>query len=211
MFEIFLKGGPIMWPLLIVSVAALATTIERLVFLIQQHRSRSLVDRRSLQALVAASQYQEAIQLGDRSSDPAVRVVSEGLRGSAGGFETAVSCFAEAELDRYDHWVPVLDTSVTLAPLLGLLGTVTGMMSSFSILGNSQLDSPLAITGGIAEALIATAFGLGIAITALIPLNYIRARKDRLARDIEDLASRVEIQINQRSTSFATSELKRVA
>jgi biopolymer transport protein ExbB len=210
MVEIFLKGGPIMWPLLMVSIAAVAAVFERFTFLIQRHRERSLSDRCALKALVSAHQYPEAIQLGERSADPAVRIVAEGLRGGAATFQNSVSCFAEAELDRYDHWVAVLDTSVTLAPLLGLLGTVTGMMSSFSILGNSQLDSPLAITGGIAEALIATAFGLGIAITALIPLNYLRARKDRFTREIEDLASRVEIQINQRS-SLTPSELKRVA
>ena len=76
-------------------------------------------------------------------------------------------------LEKRTHYIA---TFANLATLLGLLGTVTGMIHAFGLLGAQQLDAPEAITGGISQALLATAFGLGIAITALIPLNYLNAR-----------------------------------
>jgi biopolymer transport protein ExbB len=82
---------------------------------------------------------------------------------------------------------------VTMAPLLGLLGTVTGMMGSFGMLGGAELSAPSQITGGIAEALIATAFGLGIAITALIPMNYLHQQAEKAKHEIEDASTHLEI------------------
>jgi len=92
----------------------------------------------------------------------------------------------------------VLDTVITLAPLLGLLGTVTGMMGSFAVIGG-DLSSPGAITGGIAEALIATAFGLGIAIAALLPFNYLNAREEEARMEMQDAASHVELHLRDRA------------
>ena len=90
----------------------------------------------------------------------------------------------------------MLDTIITLAPLLGLFGTVTGMIHAFGLIGG-ELDSPTAITGGVAEALIATAFGLGIAITALIPFNYLNARLEEARLEIQDAATHLELLISK--------------
>ena len=81
--------------------------------------------------------------------------------------------------------------------MLGLLGTVVGMIGSFNMLGGSELGAPAAITGGIAEALIATAFGLGIAITALLPFNYLNAREEEARLEIQDAASHVELHLKK--------------
>jgi biopolymer transport protein ExbB/TolQ len=96
------------------------------------------------------------------------------------------------EMKRFRRGVSILDTVITLAPLLGLLGTVTGMMGSFSIIGG-ELSAPGAITGGIAEALIATAFGLGIAITALIPFNYLNTRADEANHELDSAGAQLEL------------------
>ena len=100
---------------------------------------------------------------------------------------------ANLEMKRWNRGLPVLDTVITLAPLLGLLGTVTGMIGAFGLLGNQELDAPAAITGGIAEALIATAFGLMIAIVALVPFNYLNAKLEERRHELEDTASRLEL------------------
>jgi biopolymer transport protein ExbB len=92
----------------------------------------------------------------------------------------------------------VLDTVITLSPLLGLLGTVTGMIGSFGMLGSQELGAPAAITGGIAEALIATAAGLSVAIVALIPFNYLQGLADRARREIEDASTHLELLLSGR-------------
>jgi biopolymer transport protein ExbB len=86
----------------------------------------------------------------------------------------------------------VLDTIITLAPLLGLLGTVAGMMGSFAVIGG-DLSSPGAITGGIAEALIATAAGLGIAILCLLPFNYLNAKIEAIETELATAAAHLKL------------------
>jgi biopolymer transport protein ExbB/TolQ len=95
---------------------------------------------------------------------------------------------------------------ITLAPLLGLLGTVTGMMGSFSLIGG-ELSAPGAITGGIAEALIATAFGLGIAITSLIPFNVLNARMEDARHEIESAAKELELLVHPTASMGASADL----
>ena len=92
----------------------------------------------------------------------------------------------------------MLDTVITLAPLLGLLGWLRHD-SSFGLLGAAELSAPTVITGGIAEALIATAAGLGIAIVALIPFNYLNARLEDARHEIEDASTRLELQLLRNS------------
>ena len=100
---------------------------------------------------------------------------------------------ARHEIARLRRFLPVLDTIVTLSPLLGLLGTVTGMIAAFGVMGQSGMNSPHAITGGVAEALIATAVGLGIAIAALVPLNFFNSRVDAMHETIERYGSHLEL------------------
>jgi biopolymer transport protein ExbB len=96
-------------------------------------------------------------------------------------------------LQRFNRGIAILDTIVTLAPLEGLFGTVTGMIRAFGLLGASELGAPTAITGGIAEALIATAFGLLIAMLALLPFNYLNARLEQARQEIETASAKLEL------------------
>jgi len=199
LIEIFLKGGPIMWPLLLVSVAAVATVFERLVFLATEKSRRRPRDTRELFGYVERGDPEAAIRVGRNSRDYVARVMTAALEERNTSFTNALLAASAEELKRFNRGLPLL---VTLSPLLGLLGTVTGMIHSFGLIAG-ELDAPAAITGGIAEALIATAFGLGIAITALLPFNYLNARLEDARRELEVAGNRLELLVLKYSEAGA--------
>lgn len=193
MLTLFHKGGPIMWPLLAVSILTLGVVIERVIFMIRESRRRDAAALEQLFSLAERGEMDAAASSGAGSRDYVVRTLAFGLAQRHSSFSNALVAAANRELKRYTQGVAVLDTAITLSPLLGLLGTVTGMIRSFGLLGGAELDAPAAITGGIAEALIATAFGLGIAIVALIPFNFLNARVEEARHEIEDASNRLEL------------------
>ena len=142
-----------------------------------------------------------AMAIGEPSNDFIARALVYGLRHREKSLANAMLRAASRELHRYSRGLSVLDTIITLAPLLGLLGTVTGMISAFGLIGNSELEAPTVITGGVAEALIATAFGLGIAITALVPFNYLNARLEEAREEMQDAATHVELHVSRASSA----------
>jgi biopolymer transport protein ExbB len=87
----------------------------------------------------------------------------------------------------------VLDTMITVAPLLGIFGTVLGIITSFEMLGSAGIENPKAVTAGVAQALITTATGLSIAILSVFPYNYFNSKVERAALDIEKYATSLEI------------------
>jgi biopolymer transport protein ExbB len=105
----------------------------------------------------------------------------------------AMESAAADEVHRMGRFMGLLDTMITVAPLLGILGTVTGIIDSFNMLDTRGLEQPQAVTAGIAEALITTAAGLIIAIATLVPFNMFNARIERAARTIEKYATSFEI------------------
>jgi len=107
----------------------------------------------------------------------------------------ALQVAAGIELQKAGRFLTVMDTLVTLAPLLGLLGTVTGIMGSFTSIGRETLAVEK-VTGGIGEALIATMCGLGIAIISLVPFNFFNGKASRLQFELETAATNVEIMVN---------------
>lgn len=197
MLELFHKGGPIMWPLLLCSLTALTVVVERILFLLTERRRRSPGTVEEMLTLAGRGQLAEAARSGAGSSDFVARTLAAGLEHRDESVSSAILHAGSDELDRFNRGLTLLDTIITLAPLLGLLGTVTGMIRTFGLLGGAELDAPQAVTGGIAEALIATAFGLGIAITALVPFNALNARLERARREIEAAANRLELQLRK--------------
>jgi biopolymer transport protein ExbB len=192
LYHIFKKGGPIMWPLLGASILALGTVLERVLFLLREKLRRSQKTLEQFFAAVRKGDMAAAIDIGRKSKFFVVRAMGYALAHKETSLESALLYAQAQELKRFRRGISILDTVITLAPLLGLLGTVTGMMGSFSLIGG-ELSSPGEITGGIAEALIATAFGLGIAITALLPFNFLNTKTEEARHEMESAATQLEL------------------
>jgi len=194
--DLFLKGGPIMYPLLLAGLVAVAVVAERLLWWVRVAGRR---DARAVAAALTAAEagdWPAAEKAVASSADPVARVLRAGLAHRTGSFEGAVQVASAAELREAARYIGVLDTLVTLAPLLGLLGTVTGIMGSFNSIGSDEL-AVAKVTGGIGEALIATAAGLGIAIVTLLPLNLLTARLTGLQADLEAAATALQVAIQK--------------
>lgn len=187
---LLMKGGVIMIPLLVASLISVAVILERLHFW-WRLGARGVGD--TVLGLIAEGQFEAARQVASRSRHPVARVLTAGLASKHHAPGLAMQAAAQTELRQARRSLPILDTIITLAPLLGLLGTITGMISAFGIVSETGLGQPHAITGGIAEALIATATGLFIAITTLVPYNCLRAKVEQLAEELEEHATRLEL------------------
>ncbi len=184
-----------MWPILVASIVALTVALERVLFLLRESSRRNPSQVRDIVVLVDRGDIPAAIKLGANSTDFVARALVEALKYPK-AFPEAMLAAASVELRRFSRGLGVLDTLITLSPLLGLLGTVTGMIGSFGMLGGAELGAPSAITGGIAEALLATAFGLGVAITALLPFNYLNSCEEKARLALQDAATQIELVLN---------------
>jgi biopolymer transport protein ExbB len=185
--------------------------VERVIFIFREKRNRDPKIVEKILALSKSGEPQMAIEIGQNSRDFVAKTLVYGLGHQGEPFSNALSSAASEELKHFTQGLPVLDTIITLAPLLGLLGTVTGMMNAFGLMGGHELDAPTAITGGIAEALIATAFGLGIAIVSLIPFNYLNARMDEARHELENACNKLEIFLMLKQSNVESEHARLIA
>jgi biopolymer transport protein ExbB len=196
----FHKGGPIMWPILIVSIIGLTVVIERIFWWTGRWFRRDPKRIEKVFTAIENGDVAEASRLSRGTRDPVLRMMWNGLNHQHASLQGALQVAAGIEIKRAGRFLVVMDTLVTLAPLLGLLGTITGLIRSFSFLGNEEL-AVQAVTGGIAEALIATACGLGIAIFALIPFNYFTSRVSNLEFELQTAATNLEVMLGAQTAA----------
>ncbi|SKA91890.1 biopolymer transport protein ExbB [Prosthecobacter debontii] len=185
-------GGPIMYPILVVVVFAICILVERIFWWLRFSARRDARQLDQVYAALESGDLNKAISISEKTADPVVRMIHHGLKHQHSSMQGALEVAAGHELQQAGRFLGAMDTVVTLGPLLGLLGTVTGIMGSFSSIGDSELAVEK-VTGGIGEALIATAAGLGIAITTLVPMNYFHSRLAKLQFDLEAAANNVLI------------------
>ena len=181
-----------MIPLLTASVVAMTVILEPFLASPTSPEGES-----GILALVAEGDLPQAMQVASTSRHPVARVLGWDRRQAS----LPQQCHASSRAgggESARRYLPILDTVITLAPLLGLLGTITGMISAFGIVSEAGLGQPHAITGGIAEALIATATGLLIAIMTLIPYNYFRSKVEQLTDVLEEQSTRLELLLGKR-------------
>jgi biopolymer transport protein ExbB len=199
MWEIVRAGGPVMWPIILCSIGAAAIVLERL---------WTLQDKRVLPRELTAKVWQliENNQINDKvitaleQNSPLGRVLAAGLANRHRPHEIIMERLEDTgrhviyELERF---LNTLGTIAGIAPLLGLLGTVTGIIKAFNAINQGGVGDPRALSGGIAEALITTAAGLIVAIPALFAYRYLRGKVDRIVVEMEKdaikLADAVEV------------------
>ena len=193
MTDFFVNGGPIMWPLLFCSILVLFVVLERFIFwlTIDLRRDQGLLDE--ILDLCRLGKWDQVREKVRGSRDYIIRILVTGILHREYSMSKAMESAATEQLQKMGRFMGVLDTMITVAPLLGILGTVIGIIHSFEILGASGIEDPRTVTGGIAQALITTATGLSIAIFSVFPFNYFRSRLRRAAHAIEQYATSLEI------------------
>ncbi|WP_277288114.1 MotA/TolQ/ExbB proton channel family protein [Veillonella montpellierensis] len=189
LFELFIKGGYVMYPLLVCSFIVIVVFVERVRF--YRSVSENVQELQELvNPLIAKHDWKAIISLKNTRSGMISHILAEAARGGDNieKQEKLLEAASISESSKLRQYLSYIESIVTIAPLLGLLGTVTGMIGSFSILSISE-GEPFAITGGVGEALIATATGLVVAIIAVILHTYLAHQQDVLISQIEDASS----------------------
>ena len=195
MWEFIQKGGPIMWPILLCSVIAFAVVIERLIQL-----RREQIDTKTFMEQISKSlkrnKIMEALELCDRTQGPIANVLKAGILKHdrpRNEVRDAIEDASIHEVPRLEKNLPVLATVAHIAPLLGLLGTVTGMVAAFQVIESKASSvnpvNPGDLAGGIWEALLTTVFGLCVAIPTFVAYNYLVSRVDGFVLDMERSAT----------------------
>jgi len=204
-------GGPVMYPLVICAVMSVAFMIERFITINRASADNEVLTEQVREHL-QGGRVNDALAVCDQHPGPVAGLLANGIRNrnlDSDSIERAMEELALRETPLLYRHLGILDTIITVAPLLGLLGTVTGMIKSFNVVGSSAgLNNPTAITGGVAEALLATATGLAIAIVTLVGYNYLTEKVKEIIADMEVRATQLmNILANLRGTEGIRSEV----
>jgi biopolymer transport protein ExbB len=191
MWSYFVKGGLVMWPLLLLSILGITVVIWRWAALRQATRNVPEL-MHELRAKLVGGDVAGAIGVCESVRGPVASIVKAGLLRHGrpkDEVEMGLQDASAHELAMLERGLPILATIATIAPLLGFLGTVTGMINSFDALAAVGLNNPAAVAKGISEALITTAAGLIIAIPVQMAYNYLITRVNDLVRSMESAAN----------------------
>jgi biopolymer transport protein ExbB len=190
MWEIVRAGGPLMWPIILCSIVALGITVERL-WTLQARRVMPAGLLEKVWQLVDANQINDKVIASLQRNSPLGRLLAAGLASRHRPREQMMERLEDTgrhvvhELERF---LNTLGTIAGVTPLIGLLGTVTGIIKAFNAISAGGMGDPKMLSGGISEALITTAAGLLVAIPSLIAYRYLRGRVDGIVIDMEKSA-----------------------
>lgn len=191
--EFFIKGGPLMWPLFACSIIALAIIIERLFALRQgQIIPKELIEE--VERLICMGRLGDIEQLLKRSSSPMCPIIMTAVKNAGLRREVIKEYMEEAgatEEYTMERYIDILGIIAAIAPLLGFLGTVAGMLTSFKAMSTVGEHSSRLFASGISEALITTVMGLAIAIPVYIVYRLLIARSDYLLMEMEMISARI--------------------
>lgn len=196
--RIFELGGPVMWPILVSSILGFTIACERFIAFAKYNFANYFFrsKQRQIIALTREGKYAEALAIA-RSAESAICLIfAEAIEHREAGFTETLQATSQQTIDRLSRGFSILDTVITVAPMLGILGTVTGIINTFNVLSATAIDNPMGATAGIAEALITTAAGLIVAIGCLFPFNFFLAQLKRRTHELEQSAHQMEIAYN---------------
>ncbi len=187
-YDIIFRGGLVMWPIMLCSVVALGITIERFFAL-----RRATIDTRefmdTMRTALHQNRTQEAIEICEETDVPVARIMKAGILKhdrSKADIRESIEDAGQLEIPRLERYLSALATTAHIAPLLGLLGTVAGMIKAFAQIQNKQgLVNPSDLAEGISNALVTTAAGLTVAIPTLVVYNYFITRVDNMVLEME--------------------------
>ena len=187
--DYFFRGGPCMWPLLACSFAAIVIGVERLLLYREVFSGTKFAE--DFRSLMHEMKLEEAMELANNTKGDAAELARDMLKIEDEHLGRRYEVMAYAKTDRFiEAWerhLDYLEVIISLSPMLGLLGTITGMISSFHAL-NDRLSNPLAVTAGIGEALITTVFGLIISMLGVCIHSYLAGKLKRGSLDINQVA-----------------------
>ncbi len=188
------RGGPVMWPIALCSLITVLITLRKLLqwLFFTLHTKTGAAAWLRLVETLRTEGAEATLKAATRAHTPYARVLTRALGQSALNPREALALEGARVARRLGNGLGVLDTIVTLAPMLGILGTVTGIITSFNLMGSMGVDDPTGVAAGIAEALITTAAGLVVSMVALLPLNAGRAIHRALVRHLEEALTQAE-------------------
>lgn len=197
LIDLFVSGGPVMIPIVLCSVIAVAIVIERLRFYYRNPNSSGTLMRKVKTAVITRNFF-EAMKLCRADNSPLANVMAAGIDHLDLKKEDLLDVMrqeAMVQVKKYEKHLGKLSTIASITPLLGLMGTVTGMISSFAIISTVGIGDPTALAGGISEALYTTAAGLMVGIPALVAHNWCESKSFEFIEQVEmyslDLANQV--------------------
>ncbi len=197
MLDIFMRGGPLMYPILFCSIIGWAIFMER-VFAYFQIRRDMLLLRSRVTALLTDNNNNDALELCARGKSPLARILLVVLKNrgaSRSHLKSLAEEVGEREAVSLQRYLGLLATIANVSPLLGLLGTVLGMINAFNVIAAEGVGTPATLGGGISEALITTAAGLSVAVPMLLVHRYLSARADRLTLELEEATMKIVDQV----------------
>lgn len=189
-------GGPILWVLVIISIGAFAVVLERIVFFARNEKNVGSNFRDKILSLVANKKIDEAIALCDTKKSCVASAVKKFLQKAPRGidvqdYEFILKEITIKETSPYESRLNLLASVISISPMLGLLGTVTGMIRAFTNISKYGTGDAAIVADGIAEALLTTAAGLMIAIPVIVVYNYLNRRLEKMENEIDDVVTNI--------------------
>ena len=189
-------GGPILWILVIISIGAFAVVLERIVFFARNEKNVGSNFRDEILSLVANRKIDEAIALCDTKKSCVASAVKKFLQKAPRGidvqdYEFILKEITIKETSPYESRLNLLASVISISPMLGLLGTVTGMIRAFTNISKYGTGDAAIVADGIAEALLTTAAGLMIAIPVIVVYNYLNRRLEKMENEIDDVVTNI--------------------